>query len=435
MTLAAMIAQLLALGMVVWGMGFLPALGVASAAAMLLGNPDPVCEAASGLAVLIGVLPLVFLSRYQPDLSRESPRPAVPFVALGLMVLLQFTTMRAGVAGFPAGLCMALAGLVAVACRQTLVWQWAGVLTCGEGVLLFATQTRQAEVMGVAALACVIVLVFGGFCAHRTLLRKVASPDTRPPPMPPPRTGTPHPDAAPYHAPDLSARAEQGSNQPMNPSAPGWRNSQPPEGRVEDEQASVPLASQDRASGEEDFSPPEEWTKGESNPVSSASPDMAGGDDEFSGLRGWTRGEHDPIPPVSPDRASSDEEFSRPEGWAQGEYDPASPSRLDRADGNESRPGPKEQAQGDAATAQPWHGAQSPAPNPAPAEAARAEPAQGNPWGHPHDISGDTARETSPGASPAAPPQAPPQASHHAARNQAWDSTRDEPSAGAGEHA
>ncbi|MFT8676295.1 MAG: hypothetical protein ABF990_13270 [Acetobacter sp.] len=225
MTLAAMIAQLLALGMVVWGMGFLPALGVASAGAMLLDTSSslpssmatPLSETGAALAVLIAVLPPVFLGRYQPDLSRERPRGMVPFLALGLMVLLQFTTVRAGLAGFPAGLCMALAGLVAVACRQTLVWQWAGLLTCGEGVLLFAVQTRRADILGVAALACVVVLVSGGLCAHRTLLRRVAGAETRPPAAP--RSGVAYPHGVAY-PPAPQAHDEHAAQQGMPPPVP-----------------------------------------------------------------------------------------------------------------------------------------------------------------------------------------------------------------------
>lgn len=174
MTLVAILVPLVALCVVARGVGFLLLTGVVTALAMLVDGLTPIQEAGAGLALLFAVVPPVFLMRYQHDGAHERSGVAVPFFALGLMVLLLLACERAGSTVFPAGLCAMVAGLVAVVCRQSMVWQWAGLLTCIEGVLLSAVLGRQPVVLGVAALAGVVVLLLGGMCIHRIMPRVVA---------------------------------------------------------------------------------------------------------------------------------------------------------------------------------------------------------------------------------------------------------------------
>lgn len=187
MTLAVILAPLLALCVVARGMGFLPALGVVTAVAMLVDAQGPLQEFGAACAVLLSVLPVWFVSRYQDDGARERTGPVVPFLALGLMVILQLTTGtpaamgeaapgHAGAAYLPAGLCVALAGLVAVTCRQAMVWQWAGLLVCVDGVMLSGVIENQVMVVGVTALAGCVVALLGGMCVHRVMLRVAVAP-------------------------------------------------------------------------------------------------------------------------------------------------------------------------------------------------------------------------------------------------------------------
>lgn len=174
MTLLAILVPLVALCVVARGMGFLMLAGVVTALAMLVDGLTPLQEAGAGLALLFAVPPPLFLMRYQHDGTQERSGAAVPFFALGLMVLLLLACGRTGSTVFPAGLCTMVAGLVAVVCRQSMVWQWAGLLTCIEGVLLSAVLGRQTVVLCVAALAGVVVLLLGGMCIHRIMPRVVA---------------------------------------------------------------------------------------------------------------------------------------------------------------------------------------------------------------------------------------------------------------------
>lgn len=173
MTLVAILVPMVALCVVARGVGFLPLAGVVTALAMLVDGLAPLQELGAALALLFAVLPPVFLTRYQHDATRERSGAAVPFFALGLMVLLLLACSRAGSTVFPAGLCAMVAGLVSVVCRQSMVWQWAGLFTCLEGVLLSAVLGRQPVVLGVAALAGVVVLCLGGMCIHRIMPRVV----------------------------------------------------------------------------------------------------------------------------------------------------------------------------------------------------------------------------------------------------------------------
>ena len=175
MTLLAILVPLVALCVVARGVGFLLLLGVVTALAMLVDGLAPLQQAGAALALLFAVPPQVFLARYQQDTTLERSGAAVPFFALGLMVLLLLACGRAGSTVFPAGLCTMVAGLVAVVCRQSMVWQWAGLLTCVEGVLLSAVMGRQPVVLGVAALAGAVVLLLGGMCIHRIMPRLVVT--------------------------------------------------------------------------------------------------------------------------------------------------------------------------------------------------------------------------------------------------------------------
>ncbi|WP_062270911.1 DUF2339 domain-containing protein [Acetobacter cerevisiae] len=186
MTLAVILAPLLALCVVARGIGFLPALGVVTAVAMLVDAREPLQEFGAVCVVLFSVLPVWFVSRYQDDGARERTGPMVPFLALGLMVILQLATGtpaamgeapgHAGAAYLPAGLCVALAGLVAVTCRQAMVWQWAGLLACVDGVMLSGVIENQVMVVGVTALAGCVVALLGGMCVHRVMLRVAVAP-------------------------------------------------------------------------------------------------------------------------------------------------------------------------------------------------------------------------------------------------------------------
>ena len=167
MTLATILAPLLALCIVARGIGFLPALGVTTAAAMLVEGLEPLQQVGAGLAVAFAVGPVWFLSFYQQDSAREHGGPAIPFLALGLMVVLMLASTRPGLPSFPAGLCVLLAGLVAVTCRQSMVWQWAGLLTCVQGVLLAGVLQHQVMVVGAATLAGMLIALLGGLCVHR----------------------------------------------------------------------------------------------------------------------------------------------------------------------------------------------------------------------------------------------------------------------------
>lgn len=167
MTLATILAPLLALCIVARGIGFLPALGVTSAIAMLVDGLEPLQQVGAGLALVFAIGPVWFLSFYQQEGTREHGGPAIPFLALGLMVVLLLASTHPGLPSFPSGLCVLLAGLVAVTCRQSMVWQWAGLFTCVEGVLLAGVLQQQVMVAGAAALAGVLIAVLGGLCVHR----------------------------------------------------------------------------------------------------------------------------------------------------------------------------------------------------------------------------------------------------------------------------
>lgn len=172
MTLAAILMPLLALCVVARGIGFLPLLGLVAAAAMLVDGHTPLQQAGAAMAVVFAIGPILFLLRYQHDAARERTGSAIPFFALGLMVLLLLACTRAGVAVFPASLCVVVAGLVSVICRQSMVWQWAGLLTCVEGAVV-----RRA---GVSALCggcswagrCCCGCAWG-MCIHRIMPRVV----------------------------------------------------------------------------------------------------------------------------------------------------------------------------------------------------------------------------------------------------------------------
>lgn len=186
MTLAVILAPLLALCVVARGIGFLPVLGVVTAVAMLVDHQAPLQEFGAACVVVFSVLPVWFVSRYQDDGARERSGPAVPFLALGLMVILQLATGtpaatwdvpgHAGAAYLPAGLCVALAGLVAVTCRHSMVWQWAGLLVCVDGIMLSGVIENQIMVVGVTALAGCVVALLGGLCVHRVMLRVAVAP-------------------------------------------------------------------------------------------------------------------------------------------------------------------------------------------------------------------------------------------------------------------
>ncbi|MCG4272741.1 hypothetical protein [Acetobacter senegalensis] len=171
MTLAAILAPLLALCVVARGMGFLPVLGAVIAAAMLVDGLAPLQETAAAFVLLFSIGPVWFLTYYQQDRVQERSGPAVPFFALGLMVVLLLASARSGVPLFPAGLCVVLAGLVAVTYRQAMIWQWAGLLTCVNGIMLAGVIEKQVLVVGVAALAGCVISVLGGLYVHRVMPR------------------------------------------------------------------------------------------------------------------------------------------------------------------------------------------------------------------------------------------------------------------------
>lgn len=171
MTLAAILAPLLALCVVARGMGFLPALGVVTAIAILVDGLEPLQQVGAGLVLVFSIGPAWFLSYYQHGGVQERGGPAVPFLALGLMVVLLLASARSGSAAFPAGLCVVLAGLVAVTCRHAMVWQWAGLLTCINGIMLAGVVEKQIMVVGVTALAGCVIALLGGMCVHRVMPR------------------------------------------------------------------------------------------------------------------------------------------------------------------------------------------------------------------------------------------------------------------------
>lgn len=171
MTLAAILAPLLALAIVARGMGFLPLLGAAAALDMLVAGQQALNLSGAVLALVFSILPPVFLLRYQVDSQQERSRVTAPFLALGLMVLLLLTSARAGMVVFPSGLCVIVAGLVAVVCRQGMIWQWAGLQACVQGALMAGVAAQRGLLVGVAGVAGVVVLVQGGLCIHRVLPR------------------------------------------------------------------------------------------------------------------------------------------------------------------------------------------------------------------------------------------------------------------------
>ncbi|KAA8391133.1 hypothetical protein FOH24_06935 [Acetobacter tropicalis] len=171
MTLAAILAPLLALCVVARGMGFLPVLGGVTAVAMLVDGVASLQETAAAFVLLFSIGPVWFLSYYQQDRGQERSGPTVPFFALGLMVVLLLASARSGAPQFPAGLCVVLAGLVAVTYRQAMIWQWAGLLTCINGVMLAGVIEKQVMVVGVAVLAGCVISVLGGLYVHRVMPR------------------------------------------------------------------------------------------------------------------------------------------------------------------------------------------------------------------------------------------------------------------------
>lgn len=172
MTLATILAPLLALCVVARGIGFLPMLGLTTAVAMLVEGWDgPLQQAGAALAAVFAVGPVWFLSFYQHEPVRDHGGPAIPFLALGLMVVLMLASAHPGMPSFPSGLCVLLAGLVTVTCRKGMVWQWAGLLTCVEGVLLAGVLQKQVPVVAVSALAGLLIALLGGLCVHRVTPR------------------------------------------------------------------------------------------------------------------------------------------------------------------------------------------------------------------------------------------------------------------------
>lgn len=83
MTLAAILAPLLALCVVARGMGFLPVLGAVIAAAMLVDGLAPLQETAAAFVLLFSIGPVWFLTYYQQDRVQERSGPAVPFLRWG----------------------------------------------------------------------------------------------------------------------------------------------------------------------------------------------------------------------------------------------------------------------------------------------------------------------------------------------------------------
>jgi hypothetical protein len=53
-----------------------------------------------------------------------------------------------------------------------MVWQWAGLLTCAQGVLLSAVMAGQVMAFGAGVLGGLVVLVLGALCAQRVLPRR-----------------------------------------------------------------------------------------------------------------------------------------------------------------------------------------------------------------------------------------------------------------------
>lgn len=171
MTLASVIVPLLALCVAARGITFLPALGCMTAIAMLIDNVAPFQEAGAAAAVFLAVLPVLFLNFYQHDLVRESKTRATPFLAPGVMILLTLMNLYSDSQFFPAGACVVMAGLVTASCRQTMVWQWAGLLTCAEGVLLSAVTQQKVVISGVVILAGFLIVLMGCLYVSRVMPR------------------------------------------------------------------------------------------------------------------------------------------------------------------------------------------------------------------------------------------------------------------------
>ncbi|MCX2563817.1 hypothetical protein [Acetobacter thailandicus] len=171
MTLAAVIVPFLALCVAARSIAFLPALGIMTAVAMLIDGLTPLQEAGAAFAVILGVGPVLFLNFYQYDEVRERKVIAAPFLLPGVMILLMLMNLYPDGTVFPAGICVVMAGLVTVSVRQTMVWQWAGLLTCAEGVLLSAVMYRQVTAFAVTALIGCCIAILGGACVHRVMPR------------------------------------------------------------------------------------------------------------------------------------------------------------------------------------------------------------------------------------------------------------------------
>ena len=82
MTLITVFVPLLAWATVAWGVGFLPLLGLANATSILLEGLNPLGESVAVLAVCFGVIPTIFLLRYQLETHYERSRLSVVFLAL-----------------------------------------------------------------------------------------------------------------------------------------------------------------------------------------------------------------------------------------------------------------------------------------------------------------------------------------------------------------
>ena len=94
MTLITVFVPLLAWATVMWGIGFLPLLGMANAISILLGGLNPLRESMAVLAVCFGVIPTIFLRCYQLETHYERSRLSVAFLALLLMILLVLTRVQ-----------------------------------------------------------------------------------------------------------------------------------------------------------------------------------------------------------------------------------------------------------------------------------------------------------------------------------------------------
>ncbi len=187
MTLVAIFVPLLAWATVAWGVGFLPLLGLANATSILLEGLNPLGESVAVLAVCFGVIPTIFLLRYQLETHYERSRLNVVFLALVFIILLvlirvqmdaqmgvqlgtQIKTTK-GVGAFFPGMCTLMIGLVAVMGYRGIVWQWLGLQISVQGLLFMAVVVQKSVFVGIVGFVGVVVLVQGILCIHRILPR------------------------------------------------------------------------------------------------------------------------------------------------------------------------------------------------------------------------------------------------------------------------